>query len=267
MNLTILVVGNERQPEFSGAIAQLARFGRVESALDPDHAWQELAAGRVVPELIVVVQSYPGQYSGESIERLRRASPLCRLVALLGAWCEGELRSGQPWNAVVRLYWHQWPARASRELFHLARGECPSWGLPVTATDEERLLASATEPGSSPAGLAVIVSRHRTNYEWLAAACRQRGWAAVWIEDARHGHVQGMDAVLFDGVSAESDLLEIRELARRFQPARLVVLTDFPRADDVQRMRAAGAAAVLAKPPLLEDLFWELDQAAQHELS
>jgi hypothetical protein len=268
VHLTILVLGNPRHPEFAGPISRLARFGRVEIFEDPQRALEDLAAGRIVPELIVLAPSYPGQYPADLLERLRSASPLCRILALLGSWCEGELRSGHSWPSVVRLYWHQWPARAERELSRLARGECPSWGLPVTATEEERLQASAMESPGGPPRFAAIISRKRTNYQWLAAACRQRGWATVWIENVRQSHVQGVHAVLFDGVSADAaQLHEIGQCARRFHPARLTVLADFPRIEDVIQMHAAGAAAVLAKPVLLEDLFWQLGQAPQHELS
>jgi DNA-binding NarL/FixJ family response regulator len=260
-SLSILVIGDQRQPEFSDALSRLARFGRIDAVRDPEHAAENLAADQIVPELIVIVQSYPGQYSAELLERLRRASPLSRILALLGSWCEGELRSGQPWPSVVRLYWHQWPARAERELSRLLRGECPSWGLPVTATDEERLLASQAGSSGSPPRFAAIISRQRTAYEWLAAACRQRGWATVWIKNLHGHHVQGVSAAVFDSASGDAGQLgEIREFARRFHPARLIVLADFPRIDDLRRMHTTGAAAVLAKPVLLEDLFWQLAQ-------
>ncbi|MBN2579419.1 MAG: response regulator transcription factor [Pirellulales bacterium] len=265
MKLTILVVGDEAQPEFAGPIARLARFGRVEVFADPERALGSLAVGHIVPELIVVAQSYPGQYPTEMLERLRGTAPLCRILALLGSWCEGELRSGQPWPSVVRLYWHQWSARAERELTRLARGECPSWGLPVTATDEERL---QTLTGGSREGkprFAAIFSRKRAHYEWLAAACRQRGWASVWIENLRQRHVQGVQVLLYDVSTDVDPLPEIQECARRFHPAPITVLADFPRIEDVRRMHAAGAAAVLPKPVLLEDLFWQLQQSADDQ--
>jgi hypothetical protein len=292
MDLTILVIGDGEHREFAGPIARLARFGRVEIFIDPQQAMEGFAAGGIVPDLIVLAPSYPGRYPADLPDRLRSAWPLCRILALLGSWCEGELRSGNIWPSVVRLYWHQWPARAERELSRMARGQCPSWGLPVTATEEERLQASAGPfcgnprscQGDSPifAGhscalapakigavprFAAIVSRKLANYQWLAAACRQRGWATVWIEDMRQSHVQGVHAVLLDGISTDAEQLEaIRRIVQRFHPARLTVLADFPRIEDVTQMQAAGAAAVLAKPVLLEDLFCEMEQVADNQV-
>ena len=43
-------------------------------------------------------------------------------------------------------------------------------------------------------------------------------------------------------------------------PAPLIALLDFPRIEDVERARSAGAAAVLSKPLQLEDLFWHLER-------
>jgi CheY-like chemotaxis protein len=263
MDLTILVIGDERHPEFAGPIARLARFGRVKVFADPRRAEEELVADGLVPDVIVLAGAYPGRFPSDLPDRLRSVWPLSRILALLGSWCEGELRSGYAWPSVVRLYWHQWPARAERELLRLSRGECPSWGLPVTASEEERLQAAAGDPFRGKARFAAVVSRKRANYEWLAAACRQRGWATVWIENFQQSHVQGIHAVLLDGISPGADgLEEIRQVARRFHPAQLTVLADFPRIEDVAQMQAAGAAAVLAKPVLLEDLFWQLEQVS-----
>ena len=62
---------------------------------------------------------FPGQFSCEAIDRIRTRAPLARLVGLLGSWCEGEVRSGQPWPGTIRIYAHQWPGRAEQELKRL----------------------------------------------------------------------------------------------------------------------------------------------------
>jgi CheY-like chemotaxis protein len=46
-------------------------------------------------------------------------------------------------------------------------------------------------------------------------------------------------------------------------PAPIVALLNFPRVEDRDRALAAGAAAVLSKPVLVEDLLWQLRQIAQ----
>ena len=51
------------------------------------------------PDVIVVAQAFPGQFSHQAIDRLRRLAPLARMVGLMGSWCEGEMRTGSPWPA------------------------------------------------------------------------------------------------------------------------------------------------------------------------
>ena len=156
--LSILLVGDTGRPEFREASVALAAQGRVARFPTAEAAAAALSDGAVVPEVIVLAQAYPGQFSHEAVDRLRRAAPLARVLGLLGSWCEGEMRTGRPWPAAIRTYWHQWLPRCSRELECLARGECSAWGLPVTATEEERMLAGVDEPPLQRHGLIAIYS-------------------------------------------------------------------------------------------------------------
>jgi hypothetical protein len=236
--LTILLVGDATRPEFRDARAQLERRGSVDAFDNVDAAVVALEQGRVAPDVIVVTQAFPGQFSHAAIERLRRVAPLARVVALLGSWCEGEMRSGRPWPA-VRTYWHQWAPRCRRQFQHLVRGESCSWALPPTATEEERVLADASgqwpvasgrnevdswqsavgseseitspqplapSPSSNPpspfplppSSFVLIRSRSREMWSWLSAACRTRGGAAVWQRDGNVVEAIGATAAIFD---------------------------------------------------------------------
>jgi CheY-like chemotaxis protein len=56
----------------------------------------------------------------------------------------------------------------------------------------------------------------------------------------------------------------LRRLSEILGPATpIVAIVDFPRVEDRDRAMAAGAAAVLSKPLLLDDLFWQLDQLGE----
>lgn len=212
-------------------------------------------------DVIVLAQAYPGQFSHADVDRLRELAPLARIVALLGSWCEGEMRTGRPWPATVRTYWHQWPARAQQELRRLAAGCCSAWALPATATEEERLLADADRPLPEGRGLIAVFSRVFALADWLAAACNRCGYGTVWLRQPSGAEVQGATAVIFDGSECQGEELDdLRRLAAELAPAPLVALLDFPRPEDCDRVLAAGAAAVLAKPLHLADLFWQLER-------
>jgi hypothetical protein len=275
--ISILMIGDLDRPEFQGVREYLEPLGQVRYFIDAEAATNILAAGEFVADLTVIAQSYPGEFPQQAIDRLRAASPLSRMVALLGSWCEGEMRSGQPWPTVIRLYWHQGLERIGREIRRLARGDCPSWGLPLTTTEEERLLASIPQcrtgfqPDSSrtdfqpvgtdwksvlPKGLIGISARRFESFDWLSAACRFRGYATLWLRGPHYPLVEGLSAIIMDGTDfhgAEWETFE--QIAARYPNARLIALMDFPHIEDRSRLLQTGAAAVFSKPFSVEELY------------
>jgi hypothetical protein len=304
--LSILLVGDITRDEFAGIRATLDRWAAVSVVGDVEAAAAALAEGDIVPDAIVVAQSFPGQFSHTAIDRLRRLAPLARILGLMGSWCEGEMRSGSPWPSTARIYWHQWPAHADRQFHQMAAGQACSWTLPPTATEEERLLADlgplapgegvssmptkgtgseprtetpardgcrevpvplfqqavrvrADELSGPPGGLVVIRSPSTEMAEWLSAACRRRGLATLWQRASSADRIEGATAAIFDGADLDDDECgELKRLAAALGPAPVVALLSFPRTDTYDRARSAGAAAVLSKPVVLEDLFWQL---------
>jgi CheY-like chemotaxis protein len=275
--ISILLIGDITRPEFRGVGEFLESLGHVHFFPDAETAADALTSGEIVTDLAVVVQSYPGEFSLDAIDRLRAASPISRIIALLGSWCEGEMRSGQPWPAVFRLYWHQGLGRIGREIGRLTRGDCPSWGLPLTVSEEERLLAQsgtdfqpdrrtgfqpvATDWESVPhRGLIGIAARRCESFDWLSATCRQRGYAALWLHGPHYPKVAGFAAILLDGTDFRgSEFDTLRQIAERYPRAKQIALMDFPRIEDRRRLLEAGVEAVLSKPISAEDLFVEVE--------
>jgi len=257
--LTILIVGHTERAEFREALASLARLGRLMAATTIEEAVARLADGALAPDLIVVAQAFPGEFSAEALDRLRQLAPLARVLGLLGTWCEGETRTGKPWPGAIRVYWHEWQPRAEQELPQLSEGIGSSWSLPLTASEEERLLAQAEQPLEPRTGLIAIATRQFDMHDWLAAACRRRGSTTVWLRPP-YVSPEGLTAAIFDATDCQGEeLQQLRQLTATLSPAPVVVLMDFPRVEDRDRVLAAGAAAVVSKPLLIEDLFWRLD--------
>jgi hypothetical protein len=279
--LSILLLGDARREEFREAQARIEPWGRIKQANCVEAAESILAEGVFLPDVIVVAQAYPGQYSPEAIHRLRQLTPLARILGLLGSWCEGETRTGSPWPATVRNYWHQWNHRCGRELSRLASGQNTAWTLPVTATEEERLLFDAKTEGSpSQQGLIVIDTPSREMHDWLAAAGRSRGFSTAWQRDTAPICVTGATVGLFERScltecvnmtrianvgdeknvkSKKNDASALRRFIAELHPSPVLVLLDFPRIEDHRIAMSAGAAAVLSKPLSIEDLFLQLD--------
>jgi DNA-binding NarL/FixJ family response regulator len=257
--LTILIVGHTERAEFREAHASLARLGRIVAAANIDEAVARLADGSLAPDLIVIVQAFPGEFSAEALDRLRQLAPLARVLGLLGAWCEGETRTGKPWPGAIRVYWHEWQPRAAQELPRLREGLGSSWALPLTASEEERFLALAEQPFEPRTGLIAIATLQFDMHDWLAAACRRRGSTTAWLRPP-YVAPEGVTAAIFDATDCQGEeLQQLRQLTAALGPTPVVVLMDFPRVEDRDRVLSAGAAAVVSKPLLIEDLFWQLD--------
>jgi CheY-like chemotaxis protein len=256
-------LGNTNRAEFEQARTALSDWGTVCECPEANSAAAALAEGNAQPDVIVVAQAFPGQFSHRMLDQLRRLAPLARVVGLMGSWCEGEMRTGSPWPGAVRTYWHQWTARCNRELRQLADGGCCSWTLPPTATEEERLLVDAKERWPPCQGLVIICGRSLETADWLSAACRSRGFATVWQRPPVTAKIEGAKAAIFDGAQlSEEQCGDLHRLATSLEPVPVVALLAFPRVEDHRRALSAGAAAVISKPLAVDDLFWELDRVA-----
>lgn len=259
--LSILLVGRIRRAEFHEAVAALRKYGRVSAACDAAEAEQFLAEGLHPADLIVVAQSFPGEFTTYAVDRLRRRAPLARVVGLLGSWCEGEVRSGDPWPATIRVYWHQWLDRCAAELDRLQADRLAAWSLPATATEEERLLLDSLEPLRVGSGLVAVRSASFDMADWLCDACRRQGYATVWLDQSHIPRIEGAAAGLLDlADAAPDDLDELTHFVARLQPAPVLTLMHFPRTQDVRLAIGRGAAGVLSKPIQLEDLLSRLAQ-------
>ncbi len=263
--MRVLLTGDYEHRAFSEAVEWLHRHTRLIAATGRERALALLAVCPEAPEVIVVAQSRPGQIAASTFEALRRAAPLARIVALLGSWCDGLPRGGQPWPGVIRLPWHRWHLRAPRELSQLAARGPSSWHAPATATEAEKFLFAPAPPTPSGdvtrRGMIVIAAARHAAYDALADACASAGFACTWLAPGRPVHQSGVAAVLWDtaGLDDRSER-ELAELVARFHPAPVLALVGFPRYDDVMRAREAGAAAVIAKPFLVDELHGEFDR-------
>ncbi|MDY0165102.1 MAG: response regulator [Thermoguttaceae bacterium] len=257
--LSILLLGQTRRNEFRESVATLEHCGRVTTVSCAAEAEELLSRDDFAADLIVAAQSFPGEITGQAVDRLRRLAPVARVVGLLGSWCEGEMRSGEPWPAAVRAYWHQWPDRCAAELERIQSNRPAAWSLPATATEEERLLLESSDPLPTGAGLIAVRSRSFEMADWLCEACRRQGYATVWLDRRRIPRIEGAAAALLDMADAgPDDLAELEALAAQLRPAPVLALMHFPRTQDVRNAARNGAAGVLSKPVQLEDLFSRL---------
>lgn len=258
----VLFVGQSDFHEFAEPVAWLDQHTRLDTAGSVAAALQARCRRQTPWHTVVFAQSRPGQFSEDDVQRVSQSMPLAHLVGLLGSWCEGELRSGRPWPGVVRVYWHQWVARASAELRLDVRPT--SWQLPRTYSEAERTSYALQRPPRTGAGLLAIDTDSATMFDAVAHACHLAGYSAVWMRSDRPWNVSGVTAVLWDGqLPRGRDFSHLRRVAARMAPAPVVALLGFPRHDDVHEARAQGASAVLPTPFPLPDLWHTLSEVTR----
>src|SRR5262245_46063062 len=239
---TIGLGGDWEHADFVPAVAWI----REQFCALPLPAGEEAGA----PFAIVIAQSRPGQIERRTIEEWHARTPLARLVALTGPWCEGEQRSGRPWPGGLRVPWRTWRTALPRALGLTAGG--PALRLPRTATETDRLEREIAglrlPPVSFPGGSIAIRTFNRVCLEGLEAALTRLG-------------------VSIASNSADLELIDGWEQWPAGPGPRRLLLLHFPRPDDVARAEQAGAAAVLVQPVLLADLAAVLDSLLPNALT
>jgi CheY-like chemotaxis protein len=260
--VSVLVIGRLSDEEQRALVAPAGVTLEVACVERIDQAAGHLQLSGSPLELILIVEARGGECSTAAIDALRSVAPLARLWRIAGTWCEGEGRSGRPPAGCLVSYAHQWPARFGRELAALAAGLQPAWAWPLTASNEERMLALAERPLARRSGQVVISARSTPTAAALADACRLVGYEPLVIREDRPWSTPAAIAVLWDtDCYRMTDAIEVGRLRELAGAAPIVALAGFPRSDDIRRAREVGIQAVVSKPFLIHDLFWQLDEA------
>ena len=271
--ISLLAVGDFDREEFLPAIAALCQHADVARAASARQALFMLRSEGLTPHLIVLAQSWPGQFELAEVDRLRQVAPLSRVWELAGTLCEGAMRSGKPWPAVLRCYSHQGAVRFEHQFDRLAKALSVDWDFPVTAGEEERLIARAAEPVERAAGLVVIVAEDRAWSSAIVDAARQRGYASVVLRPgvlrgdcgfvATMPSIEGATAVLWDTTSAQLECPRvIGRLRGLVGDTPIIATVGFPRPEAIRAALANGVAQVVSKPLDVDELFFPIRQQA-----
>jgi len=258
---SVLAIGRLDREEFKEVKSLLTRTASLHAVGGLREAAEYLERAATPPELIILAQAPPGQFPCSEVGRLRPLAPLARFWGLLGVLCEGEARSGKPWPGVPRCYWHQFAPRWNREIAAIQARRQPSWLLPETASDDERLLAMMDVPATSGSGLIVIHAVHEMA-DCLTQACRRRGYSTVAIWPGSHPCcvIEGARAILWDLHEHQLHGPYLRpQLSPANQELPVIALLGFPRMEDFRRATGQGIVLV-AKPFLVDDLMWHLER-------
>lgn len=217
------------------------------------------------PDLIVVAQSWPDEYSAAEVHRLLSMFPLARLVCCYGNWCDSDGRNRSIWPPGSRIMAENAPARVERELEFLtgsthtatvadaggiSRRSTPVPGpglsvLPLTASRTEIFAHDYGLPMAPTASRAAacVVSPDRTWRDMLVRALAIAGHHVTKIEDLRAGDQIYWDA---DPWSDERQV-DLRSLRREVPHGCVTACVGFTRWDLARELKAAGATGMAFK--------------------
>ena len=253
-NFHLLVTGDYWHQDFQSV---LQRTRNVAITFVPLDACLQQSQSEGNLDLVVVAAARRDQFSAQAIEQLRESCFPTPVIALLGSWTEGEVRSGTPWMGIPRVYWHQWPALFAWFEFQQSAGSQTGWQLPATASIGDRIrhdtaanLPSLIAPSgiSETVGISALTS---DSFLALADAVHALGGIPAWLEQMEWNALDPISSKLVC-VDADgwSPALEQRiQWIDSFLPdANLIVTANFPRQSDVELLHAAGVAEVVSKP-------------------
>lgn len=250
--ITALMIGDFSCREFYSLRTNISRFADVTSVGGCTEAVDLLRGEHAIFDLAIIAERWPGEHARGTLEQIQRESPIMRMVAICGSWCEGQKRSATPWPGMLHTSWHRWLPHWQDDLVRLSNHRLPSFGLPVAASEHERTLFREF-PKRTEGKLIAIRSRREDMADMLATACRSQGYATAWLDPRHPLRLEGPDAILWEGSPHQLDDLQSTHI--RYRSAPILALLDFPRIDDVERAITHGATEILAKPMHLDDLF------------
>jgi hypothetical protein len=199
------------------------------------------------PEFILIAQALPGVISQDEIEKVRQAAPLAQIVIVAGSWCEGELRTGQPPEGVLRMYWHEfanwWPTRMQSD-----------WSACLDGPFAARCSKLSTQSQNSCS--AAIHSPTLAEFQAISSVLTPSGCKTMWVRHA-DGFPSEYSVGIWDGGQLDfQELTKLKAFASKVQSrsGKLVVLLDFPRKEHFELLQDLGCHAVFGKPYIIEEL-------------
>jgi hypothetical protein len=140
----ILVIGEFFSPEMSAVrlcVEKLVASGadlRLSPCLPPGTTGSD--GLEWFPDLVVVCQHWPDEFTERDVRRILTRYPLARLTCAYGPWCQSDGRSRDIWPLAARVPAADAPNRLRRERDVIAGCIRP---LPLTASRDEVFLFDA----------------------------------------------------------------------------------------------------------------------------
>ncbi len=201
------------------------------------------------PDIVLVVQHRPREFSRSGVAELIASQPLASFVVGLGVWCASAMRSESIWPEAIAVSFEDVPRSLAREADLLTnRDAAPPW---LTSGREEVFLL---ERGIAlPAILPPMIvdspdGAFANTLADLVVEIRKR--------PRLHSTTTEPVVVIWDADPIEVRVRQLRNRRSQYPSDRVVALTAMPTPPVIEELTRAGADIVVAKP-FAFDAFYE----------
>jgi hypothetical protein len=249
MPVSLLIVGQTGRAE-AGPFADWLRAtltpATIRAFRELTTALREIAADSWIPDLVVVIQSWPDEFSPDDVDRLLNFAPLARYAVCCGDWCESDGHNRAIWPLAARIPLRSAQARIERE-WQLLNNKPGAVPLPLSASRDE-IFAVDHPPlnGSIHRGSVTVDSPDSAYRRYLVQLVSQAGDTSQTANEADVTSLHSV--VLFDADPWNDRRRETLMQLRAQAPAsRIIALQSLPDANAAELLRRSGADALLPK--------------------
>jgi hypothetical protein len=194
MPLQILIIGDQHRAEALPLTEWMSATFQSANVLyesDITLALRKLQETHLIPDLVVVIESHPDEYSSPQIDQLTILAPLARWVVCYGDWSESAGRTRDIWPMAVRIPMRSAQQRLQQE-WNLLCGKFVS-PLPMSGSREEVFGADYQwRPQQTQRATVLVDSPDPEYWRYLFEFLTDCGHAVVAAED------ESPDVILFD---------------------------------------------------------------------
>lgn len=139
ISASVLVLTGRHSAEMQPALDALSQFyldAEVRTLSDVATAVEQITSNHWFPDLVIICQHRPGEFTAAEAHTLLSLLPLARWICLRGSWCESDGRNGSPWPEAICVRARSAASRIELEQ-RVLKGEVGP--LPLTASRDEVL--------------------------------------------------------------------------------------------------------------------------------
>ncbi len=246
--LQICVVGDANRPEFQYALSNVSNGAYVCYASSIDCLFRL----NPIPDAIVLLQSHPGEYSSESIDRIIQSNPIVSLILVTSSWCEGERRTGTPIRNAIRISWYDFRPWFECQKNLWESGRLSQLSLPLSASDAQR--AELDSQNKFPARTGDVfwvlsdsaVQRETLTrfYASLGAKVWTDGMTAAFPEESQFARPTRI--VVFPDFLSDCVFSKVAQLKVLNPNAAIYVIVYQPRIEEINSLQSCGADVIIS---------------------